>query len=71
MYENGEIRPVATIPGRGEKHNDGAVNSNMIYCKNFCKCTPSTIIIRKGGGREQKHEKTFFKESVFLLKQFL
>jgi hypothetical protein len=41
MYVNGEMRPVETIPGMvggGIKENDGAVNSTMIYCKNFCKC---------------------------------
>jgi hypothetical protein len=43
MYENGKMRPVETIPGRGIggegiKENDGGVNSTVKYCKNFCKC---------------------------------
>jgi hypothetical protein len=33
MYENGKMRCVETIPGIG-----GGVNSNMIHCRNFCKC---------------------------------
>jgi hypothetical protein len=23
---------------KGDKENDGGVNSSMIYCKNFCRC---------------------------------
>jgi hypothetical protein len=41
MYENGKMRPVETVPemgGGGIKDHDGGVNSNVIYCKNFCKC---------------------------------
>jgi hypothetical protein len=39
MYGNGKMRPVETGEwGRGIKENDGGMNSNMIYCKNFCKC---------------------------------
>jgi hypothetical protein len=30
----------------GIKDNDGGMNSTMIYCKNFGKCT--TVIILKG-----------------------
>jgi hypothetical protein len=39
MYVNGKMRPVETLPriGRGKRMVEG-VNSNMIYCKNFCKC---------------------------------
>jgi hypothetical protein len=36
------MRPVETIPGMGGimriKENDGGVNSNMIYYKNYGKC---------------------------------
>jgi hypothetical protein len=32
MYENGKMRPVETVPGKGE-----GGNSTMTYCKNFCK----------------------------------
>jgi hypothetical protein len=35
MYENGKLRPVEAIPGKGRrdiKENDGGVNSNMIHC---------------------------------------
>jgi hypothetical protein len=45
MYESGKMRPVETIPGMGGgaiKENDGGVNSNMIYCKYFCKCHSAT-----------------------------
>jgi hypothetical protein len=41
MYENGNVRPVETIPGMrgGEiKENAGGVNSTITYCKNFGKC---------------------------------
>jgi hypothetical protein len=38
MYENGKMRPVETIPGIGEERMKEAVNSTMIYCKDFCKC---------------------------------
>jgi hypothetical protein len=40
MYENGKMRQVETVPGKGRgiKENDGEVNSTMLYCKYFCKC---------------------------------
>jgi hypothetical protein len=41
MYENGKMRPVETIPGKGggeQRRMMEGVNSTMIYCKNFCKC---------------------------------
>jgi hypothetical protein len=41
MYENGNMRPVETIPeigGGGIKENNGGMNSTMLYYKNFCKC---------------------------------
>jgi hypothetical protein len=43
MYENGKMRPVETIPGRGGwriKENDGGheLNSTVMYCKNLYKC---------------------------------
>jgi hypothetical protein len=51
MYVNGKMIVVETIPGiggGGMKENGGRVNSNMIYCKNFCEChnapSPSTTI---------------------------
>jgi hypothetical protein len=37
MYGNEKMRPVETIPGMGGGTMEG-VNSNMIYCKNVCKC---------------------------------
>jgi hypothetical protein len=50
MYENGEMRPVETIPGVGGgriKENGGGVNSTLIHCKNFGKChnVPNNNII--------------------------
>jgi hypothetical protein len=39
--ENGNMRPVQTIPGLGnggKRRIMEGVNSAMIYCKNFCKC---------------------------------
>jgi hypothetical protein len=33
--------------GQGEKGERWEVNSTMIYCKNFCKSTPSTLKKRK------------------------
>jgi hypothetical protein len=41
MYENGNMRPVETVPGMGEggkRRMMEKVNSTMIYCKNFYKC---------------------------------
>jgi hypothetical protein len=41
MYENGNVRPVETIPGMkgGEiKENAGGAESNLKYCINFYKC---------------------------------
>jgi hypothetical protein len=29
MYENGKMRPVETIPGEGDKENDGGSESHM------------------------------------------
>jgi hypothetical protein len=39
MSVNGKMRPVKTIPGIGKEGKGKmmeAVNSTMIYCKNFC-----------------------------------
>jgi hypothetical protein len=41
LYENGKVRPVETIPGRGEgriKENDGRGEFNYEYCMKFGKC---------------------------------
>jgi hypothetical protein len=41
MYENGKVRPIETIPGKGErgtKRMMEGVNLTKIYCKNFYKC---------------------------------
>jgi hypothetical protein len=38
MYANGNMRPVETIPGMGERGMMEGMNSSGIYCKNFSKC---------------------------------
>jgi hypothetical protein len=42
IYENGKMRPVATIlrsrRTRGQRRVMEGVNLTKIYCKHFCKC---------------------------------